>query len=115
MDNNYFGIYLKQLREKKNLTLRNVETQSEVSDSYLSQIETGQRGIPHPNTLKKLAPVYDVSYEHLMREAGYLEDINSDEFLREILPKTYEILQEVNYDNDEKIANMIKVFLEEVK
>lgn len=67
-----FGKYLKELREKNKLTLRQVEIQSGVSDSYLSQVETGQRGVPKPDIIKKLAPVYKTAYEELLVAAGYL-------------------------------------------
>lgn len=67
-----FGNYLKKLRIERGLTIRQVEAFSGVSNSYLSQLENGKRGIPSPDTLKKLAPVYRISYEELMSAAGYL-------------------------------------------
>lgn len=67
-----FGKYLKKLRTERSLTIRQVEVFSGVSNSYLSQLENGKRGIPSPDTLKKLAPVYRISYEELMSAAGYL-------------------------------------------
>ncbi|MEN6462217.1 MAG: S24 family peptidase [Syntrophomonas sp.] len=68
-----FGKYLKGLRDERGLTLRQVQIQSGVSDSYLSQLETGQRGIPSPEFIKKLAPVYDVTYKEMLVAAGYLQ------------------------------------------
>jgi len=67
-----FCKYLKYLREKQELTTRQVELYSGVSNSYLSQLETGKRGIPTPKILEKLAPIYKVPYEELMVAAGYL-------------------------------------------
>jgi len=114
MQINEFGNYLKQLREDNDLTLRQVNTLSEVSDSYLSQIETGKRGIPSPEILKKLAPIYNVTYEHFMQKAGYLDNIIQYE-LEHIVPKTIKILREnktsINLKDDEKIAKMIKIIL----
>ena len=76
-----FGIYLKQKRLLKNLSLHEVEKLSKVSNSYLSQVETGKRGIPKPQILKSLAPCYGLSYEELMKAAGYIEeDLNSNNF-----------------------------------
>ncbi|WP_084413464.1 helix-turn-helix domain-containing protein [Desulfovirgula thermocuniculi] len=69
-----FGRYLQHLRKKRGLTIRQVELASGVSNSYLSQIENGKRGIPSPEILKKLAPVLHVSYKELMVKAGYLDD-----------------------------------------
>jgi transcriptional regulator with XRE-family HTH domain len=68
-----FGQYLQDLRLKANLSLRQVELKTGVSDSYLSQLENGKRGYPKPAILKKLAPVYKVSYQNLLKAAGIIE------------------------------------------
>lgn len=72
MQANEFGEYLRDLRKERNLTIRQIEAYSGVSNSYLSQLENGKRGIPSPEILQKLAPVLKVSYETLMEKAGYL-------------------------------------------
>lgn len=68
------GPYLKSLREGKQLSLRDVEEASagEVSNAYLSQLETGKIARPAPHVLHSLASVYGVPYEKLMERAGYL-------------------------------------------
>lgn len=68
------GAYLKSLRTGLNMSLREVEeaTGKEVSNAYLSQLETGKIAKPSPNILHSLAGVYDVSYEKLMERAGYI-------------------------------------------
>lgn len=68
-----FGSYLKKIREDRNLSTRQVETYTKVSNSYLSLIENGKRDIPSPDILRKLSPLYKVPYEELMFNAGYLE------------------------------------------
>lgn len=65
------GKYFQQLREAKNLTLRDVAKQVDVASGYLSQIETEKIKQPSPNLLFKLAEVYGVSYENLMEKVGY--------------------------------------------
>lgn len=65
------GKYLKGLRKNLKLTTRKVQELSGVSDSYISQIENGVRK-PSADTLKKLAPVYKVNVEELLKMAGYL-------------------------------------------
>lgn len=70
-----FGKYLRSLRKERQLTTRQVELYSGVSNSYLSQIENGKRGIPSPKILEKLSTIYNVPYEELMMTAGYLPDI----------------------------------------
>lgn len=67
-----FARYLKQLREKNNLSIRQLALYSNVSAGYLSQIESGIRGIPSPTILKKISIPLKISYEELMKAAGYL-------------------------------------------
>jgi HTH-type transcriptional regulator, competence development regulator len=68
------GEFLGYIRGIKKLTLRDVEeaTEKEVSNAYLSQLETGKISQPRPNILHSLAAVYGVPYEVLMEKAGYL-------------------------------------------
>jgi transcriptional regulator with XRE-family HTH domain len=68
---NNYGEYLKALRESKGLTLREVEKQIEVSNAYLSQLESSKIKQPSPTTLYKLAGLYGVEYESLMEKVGY--------------------------------------------
>jgi transcriptional regulator with XRE-family HTH domain len=73
------GLYLANIRSVKKLTLREVEeaTGREVSNAYLSQLETGKISRPSPNVLHALAKVYSVSYETLMSKAGYISPLTS--------------------------------------
>lgn len=68
------GDYLKAIRIGLKMTLRDVEkaTDKEVSNAYLSQLETGKIENPSPHVLYALTQVYDVSYESLMERAGYI-------------------------------------------
>ena len=68
-----FGAYLRSLRRERNLTIRELESHSGVSNGYLSQMETGKRGIPSPEILKKIAKPLAVAYDDLMIAAGYLD------------------------------------------
>jgi HTH-type transcriptional regulator, competence development regulator len=69
MDN--FGSYLKSLREARDLSLRDVEREIQVSNAYLSQLESSKIKQPSPLVLHKLATLYGVSYESLMERVGY--------------------------------------------
>ncbi len=68
---------LRQRRRELGLSIRQIEDRSEVSNAYISQIESGKRPSPHPNILKKLAPAYELSIEDIMKMFGYLN--NSEE------------------------------------
>jgi len=78
-----FGKYLRELRQKRNLTIRQIELMSGVSNAYLSQIENGKRGIPSPEILKKLSQALKVPYEELMAAAGYLDEIEQNNIVAE--------------------------------
>lgn len=67
-----FSEYLKNMREKRGLTIRQLEAFSGVSNAYISQIESGERKTPSPKILKKLAKPLRVSIEELYSAAGYL-------------------------------------------
>jgi transcriptional regulator with XRE-family HTH domain len=70
MDNR-FGTFLASLRQRKNLSLRDVERDTGVSNAYISQLENGKIKAPSPVVLNKLAELYSVKYAVLMKEAGY--------------------------------------------
>lgn len=67
------GNYLRELRNRKRLTLREVEEQSGASGSYLSQVEQGKRH-PGAELLRKIAPTYGASVKELLTMAGYLDE-----------------------------------------
>ena len=64
------GQMLKRLRGET--SLRAVQRLTGISNSYLSQIEKGERR-PGPRLLKRLAALYGVGVHGLLRKAGYLE------------------------------------------
>ncbi len=66
------GIYLKELRETKGLSTREVYELCDVSNGYLSLVENGHRRASAV-VLKKLASVYNVDYLDLYVKAGYAD------------------------------------------
>lgn len=81
MDAKTFGQYLRELRKKREITLKDLGKEVGLSQPYLSQIENGEKGIPSPDILKKLAGPLGVEYGELMYEAGYLDEIAQDDNL----------------------------------
>jgi HTH-type transcriptional regulator, competence development regulator len=67
------GSYLKEVRKKNDLTLRDVEETTDISNAYLSQLENGKVTKPSPHILHALATIYRVPYETLMERAGYVK------------------------------------------
>lgn len=91
LDNVEFGIYLRKAREERKLSVRQLNTYSGVSHSYISQLERGNRGIPSPDILKKLSKPLGIDYEELMINAGHIE--NGDN--KETESETYSLPEEV--------------------
>ena len=64
------GAMLKRLRGET--SMRAVQRLTGISNSYLSQIERGDRH-PGPRLLRRLATLYGVGVHGLLQKAGYLE------------------------------------------
>jgi len=74
MEESNFGHFLKNLRDRQRMSLRDVEKRSGVSNAYIAQLEKGDRSPPSPDILKKLAQVYNVTVRELLMRAGYLDE-----------------------------------------
>ena len=72
MDLKEFGEYIKSIRLNKNLSLRQVDYQSEITFSNLSMIEHGTRKAT-PFILKELSRIYKIDYIDLLDKAGYID------------------------------------------
>lgn len=69
-----FGIYIRELRKQRGLTLVELYKKSGVSQPYLSQIENGKATtVPSPTIIEKLADPLGVQSSHLMLKAGYYD------------------------------------------
>lgn len=66
-----YGDFFRAARQSKKLTLREVEKATGISNAYVSQLETNKVKHPSPNSLYKLAELYEVPYEVLMEKVGY--------------------------------------------
>lgn len=52
------GSFLRKIRKSRGMTLREVEVATAISNSYLSQIEQGKKGVPSLCLLHKLSQAY---------------------------------------------------------
>jgi transcriptional regulator with XRE-family HTH domain len=73
-----FGEYLKRLRLAANLSLRQVEAQVDISNSYLYQIEKGERNPPKLEIMERLALLYGVSLDMLTEAARTIPPADQD-------------------------------------
>jgi transcriptional regulator with XRE-family HTH domain len=68
-----FGAYLKRLRDDAGKSLREAATEIGISDSYLYQIERGERGAPKLEIMRDMARAYGVSLDAIMTKAKLTE------------------------------------------
>ncbi|OVE76833.1 hypothetical protein BVX98_04550 [bacterium F11] len=74
------GVFLRQLREEKNLSLRDVEKLTGISNPFLSQMERGIRGTQNLAILSKLAAAYEIPLPRLVdRYRGDLKNKLAEE------------------------------------
>lgn len=70
-----FGEFIKSLRKENNLSQRDLAEKSGISNAEISRIETGERQKPSPMALKAFAPHLGKTYEELLKQAGYIEEV----------------------------------------
>lgn len=93
-----FGEYLKALRKTNDITQKELAGLSGFSNAEISKIESGDRKKPSPALLKAMAPHLNISYEKLMNEAGYLEEVVDHRGYTEHIFK----------DDDGRLADIVK-------
>lgn len=79
-----FGNYLRDIRQERKLSIRELGRKSGIDPSAITRLEQGQWS-PHPETIKALAPALGVSTGDLLAAAGYftLSDLpNISTYLR---------------------------------
>src|SRR5690554_2043126 len=67
------GEEIRKLRKENNLTLKQLAKETDLSYTYLSQIELGERNVS-PEILSKLSRCLGVSKIYLYKVAGYLDE-----------------------------------------
>jgi len=72
-ENKTLGKILKEARELKQLSLRELEIQSGISNAYLSQLENDKIKKPSANTLYRLSELFNMNFDELMITAGIVE------------------------------------------
>jgi transcriptional regulator with XRE-family HTH domain len=68
-----FGAFLKRLRDDAGKSLREAATEIGISDSYLYQMERGERGAPKLEVMRNMASAYGVSLDSIMAKAKLTE------------------------------------------
>ncbi len=70
MPNKNIGEEIARARENKGLSQRQLAKAINISNAELSKIESGEREIPNPKTLKKISKYIDLNYNEMMDMVG---------------------------------------------
>lgn len=70
---NRFGEKLKTLRQQRGLTMRTLGELLEVSDSYVSKMETGEK-TPNVAMVLRVSHIFEVTTDVLIRDELELEN-----------------------------------------
>ncbi|MFB3779525.1 MAG: helix-turn-helix domain-containing protein [Bryobacteraceae bacterium] len=97
--------FLRDARERRNLSLRSVEEATGVSNAYLSQLEHGRIRQPSPLILHKLSELYGASYAEVMRLAGYPMPSHTE---REGAPHALARLGDVTPEEERALAEYLE-------
>lgn len=111
-----------KLRKKKGYSQRKLALVSGVSNSTISRLENSASDTD-PETLKALAPFLDISYDELMKVAGYIDEpeINIDRFKASDIPLTEEEIEwfinrnkpKEKYPDVHDVEEAMKIILEQ--
>ncbi|MDA3847289.1 MAG: helix-turn-helix transcriptional regulator [Vallitaleaceae bacterium] len=71
---NNLGNFLKLQRESRNLSLKDLQIETLITDTRINRIERGLVKEPSPEVLRILAEYYELSIIDLYIKAGYLTD-----------------------------------------
>lgn len=121
---NELGNLIKELREKKKFSQRQLALYSGISNTEISKLESGERQKPNPNILKQISPHLGVTHEYLMSVAGYTDDdcngnmlINEIDELEKEFPEGVKILRraskQLSSKAKKKMIKIIETFMEE--
>ena len=86
------GNYLKELRNKCHLSLKDVHDRCGVTDSKLSRMERGEGKPLDPAELKKLARLYGIDIVPIYIMAGYLDESDLSDY--QLVFKNTDLLDE---------------------
>ena len=94
-----FGEYLKRLRKEKGLSLRQVEAEVGISNSYLYQVEAGKKNPPKLDILRKMAVLYGVSLDAVLNAANLGEPDKADLLDDRLVENAFEfVLKDPNFE-----------------
>jgi len=67
------GIFINEHRTKKRLSRRKLAEMANMSHTEIHRLESGERKNPSPPILKAIANALGVTYDEIMKAAGYMD------------------------------------------
>lgn len=97
------GEYLRTVREKNNLSVRDVKKGTGITTSQLSRLECNITQNPSPKALKKLALFYNIRLIELFQKAGYLDPEDTDVYMK----TCFKGIEKLNQEDQKQIQRQI--------
>lgn len=109
------GSELKKARDETSLTLRQVEDATGISNAYLSQLENDKIKKPSANILYKLAEIYNVELNHLLKAAGIITKTSEKSGENEMTNSIAFYADKLSESDQKEVLNYIKYFISKKK
>lgn len=112
-----FGRYLKRARYTidpyHNISVRELSQRSGLSSSFLSKVENGGRGVPRPDTLRKIAKGLGVSDDYIFRlvlkSSPYITDKTLEPWIRKATKQSGKKTGIHNTEDFRKVNGLVKI------
>jgi transcriptional regulator with XRE-family HTH domain len=85
----HLGQHLREVRESRDWSLRDVAARAKINHGYLSQLERGDIAEPGPSMLHKVARGYDVPFSAVMEWSGFIEPAGKELTSNQALALSY--------------------------
>ena len=109
-----FGLFVRQRRKAKGISLRQMAKEIPVSPTYLSQVERGQSTPPTEDKVKAIAEILDLDADELLALAG---KVSSDltKIIRDQPRDTAYLIRGTQVEPDDERAKLFKRFVAAAK
>lgn len=101
------GDFIKEKRNLKNWSQRDLAAKSGVSNAAISRIESGKRKEPSSSVLKDIAAALDVPVENLLQQAGVISDSSTSTTQSSLESSSYVSVEDLSADEIEDLMKYI--------
>lgn len=101
------GDFIKEKRNLKNWSQRDLAAKSGVSNAAISRIESGKRKEPSSSVLKDIAAALDVPVENLLQQAGVISDSSTSTTQSSLESSSYVSVEDLSADEIEYLMKYI--------